>query len=83
MFEFSLFFKVQLKSRPPFTALWDDAPLRRHSSNEILPFAITCNELESIMLSEISQRKTNIIWFHLYVESEKKTKEQINKKQTD
>ena len=29
--------------------------------NEILPFATTCMEPEGIMLSEISQRKTNII----------------------
>ena len=29
--------------------------------NEILPFATTWMELEGIMLSEISQRKTNII----------------------
>ena len=29
--------------------------------NELLPFANTWMELESIMLSEISQRKTNII----------------------
>ena len=29
--------------------------------NEILPFATTWVELEGIMLSEISQRKTNII----------------------
>jgi len=27
------------------------------------------NGLENIMLSEISQRKTNIVWYHLYVES--------------
>jgi len=32
--------------------------------NEILPFATTWMELESIMLSEISQRKTNAICFH-------------------
>ena len=51
--------------------------------NEILPFETIWMDLKCIMLSEISQRKTNIIWFHLYVESEKKTKEQINKKQTD
>ena len=30
-------------------------------NNEILPFAITWMKLESIMLGEISQRKTNII----------------------
>ena len=30
-------------------------------NNEILPFATTWMELEGIMLSEISQRKTNII----------------------
>ena len=29
--------------------------------NEILPYATTWMELEGIMLSEISQRKTNII----------------------
>ena len=32
--------------------------------NEILPFATTWMELEGIMLSEISQRKTNTIWLH-------------------
>ena len=34
--------------------------------NETLPFATTWMELEGIMLSEISQRKTNIILFHSY-----------------
>ena len=34
--------------------------------NEILPFATTWMELEGIMLSEISQRKTNIIWLNSY-----------------
>ena len=33
---------------------------------EILPFATMCMELEGIMLSKISQRKTNIIWLHSY-----------------
>ena len=28
-------------------------------------------DLENIMLSEISQRKTNTVWYHLYVESKK------------
>ena len=34
--------------------------------NEILPFATTWMELGGFMLSEISQRKTNIIWLHSY-----------------
>ena len=36
--------------------------------NEILLFAAKWMELECIMLSEISQRKTNIIRFHAPVE---------------
>ena len=28
-------------------------------------------DLESVILSEVSQRKTNTIWYHLYAESEK------------
>ena len=39
--------------------------------DEILPFAATRMELEGIMLSEVSQRKTGIICFHLYVDLEK------------
>ena len=39
--------------------------------NEILQFAATWMNLESIMLSEKSQTKTNIIWYHLCVESKK------------
>ena len=39
--------------------------------NEILPFATTWMDLESIMFSEISQRKTNTLCYHLYVESKK------------
>ena len=37
--------------------------------NEILPFATACMDWEGSMCSEINQRKTNIVWFHLYVES--------------
>ena len=40
--------------------------------NEIMPLAATWMDLEIIMLSEVSQRKATIIWYHLYVESKKK-----------
>ena len=34
--------------------------------NETMPFAATCTELEILMLSEVSQRKTNAIWYHIW-----------------
>ena len=37
--------------------------------NEIMPFEATWMQLEIIILSEFSKRKTNTIWYHLYVES--------------
>ena len=37
--------------------------------SEVVPFAATWMDLEVIILSEASQRKTNIICYHLYVES--------------
>ena len=37
--------------------------------NEVMPFSETWMDLEIIILSEVSQRKTNIIWYHLYAES--------------
>ena len=52
--------------------------------NEILPFAATWMDLESIMLSEISQTKTNTV-HRLHVESKKynklmnRTEEQIHR----
>ena len=42
-----------------------------HKKNEILPFATMWMDLESIMHSEINQRKTNTVRYHLYVESKK------------
>ena len=36
--------------------------------NEILPFAATWTDLEIIILSDISQRKTNTIFFSLVCE---------------
>ena len=41
---------------------------------ENLPFVATWMDLGSIMLSEINQRKTNTVWFHLYMEYEKYSK---------
>ena len=39
--------------------------------NKILPFAATWMDLEIIILSEVSQTQTNIVWYPLYVESKK------------
>ena len=41
--------------------------------NEILPSAMTWMDFEGIMLSEISQRKTNTVPSHLYVVSKEHT----------
>lgn len=38
----------------------------------ILPFVTTQLDLEDIMLSEISSRKTNTIWSHLNLKCESK-----------
>ena len=40
-------------------------------NNEIMPFAATWKNLEIIILNEIRQWKTNIVWY-LYVESKKR-----------
>ena len=37
----------------------------------ILPFVTIWVNLKDIMPSKISQRKTNTVWLHLYVESKK------------
>ena len=49
---------------------------------KILSFVIAWMDLEGIVLIEISRRKTNSIWFHLYVESKEQNKQQIKLKQT-
>ena len=50
-----------------------DLILLSHKKNEILPFAITWREVENVILIEISQRQTNTVCYHLYVESKKYT----------
>ena len=37
-----------------------------------MPFVATWMDLEIILLSEVSQSETNIIWYHLYVKPKKK-----------
>ena len=47
--------------------IWYIETMEYYSSlkkNEILPFATAQIDLEGIMLSEISQTKTNTIYFH-------------------
>ena len=39
--------------------------------NEIMPFAATWMDVETIILSEVSQTKTNITGYHLHVETKK------------
>ena len=48
-----------------------------------MPFAATWMDLEIITLSEVRQRKTNTIWYHLHVESKNDTNELIYKTETD
>ena len=40
-------------------------------NSELMPFAATWMDLEIIILSEVRQRKTNIIEYHIYVGSKK------------
>ena len=46
--------------------------LLSHEKNEMMPSAATWMDLEILILSEISQRKANIMWYHLHVESIKR-----------
>ena len=41
--------------------------LNYKKKNKIMPFAATWKQLEILILSEISQKKTNTIRYHLYV----------------
>ena len=40
--------------------------------NEIMPFATTGMDRETVILSEVKAEKDNTIWYHSYVESKKK-----------
>ena len=55
--------------------MWYIYTMEYHSAfkkNEIIPFAVTWMDLESVILSEVSQTEENSIWHPLYVESKKK-----------
>ena len=53
-------------------------------TNKIMPFATKWMTLEIFILSKVSQRKTNIILYHFYVESKKNdTNELIYETETD
>ena len=85
MFIAALFTKAKMWKQPkcPSTDEWIKKiqyTMEYYSAiekNEILPFAATWMDLEGIMLSEISQTKTNVLCYHLYVESKKQTNECI------
>ena len=55
--------------------------LLSHKKNELMLFAATWMDLEIIILSEVSQTKTNIVWYCLYVESKKNDTENLFTKQ--
>ena len=45
--------------------------------NDIMPFAATWMDLETIILSEVRKWRTNIMWYYWYVGSKKKGEDTI------
>ena len=56
-----------------------DGILLGHKKTKIMPFAATWIDLKIIILSEVRQRKINIIWDNEYVESNKKWYKELTK----
>ena len=57
--------------------MWDMCIIDYYSAikkNKILPCTMTSMNLEGSMLTEIRQRKTNTMYYHLYVKSLQKKK---------
>ena len=50
-------------------------------NSEIMLFAATRMDLEIIILNEVCQTKTNMMWYHLYVESKKMIQINLFRKQ--
>ena len=44
--------------------IYNGIPLS-HKKDGIMPYAVTWMQLDIIILSEISQKKTNTMWYHL------------------
>ena len=74
----ALFTKAKARKNPNVHWQWMDKKdmvhiyngiLLSQKKNEIMPFAATWMELEIIILSEVRKGKTNMIWYHLHVES--------------
>ena len=55
-----------------YTHAYNGILLLIHKKNEITSFAATWTDLGIVILIGVRQRKTNIMWYHLYVESKKK-----------
>ena len=55
--------------------------LLSHKKNKIRPFAATWMDPETVILSEVSQRKTDIIWYSLHVESKEMVPINLSTKQ--
>ena len=78
----ALFTMAQTRKQPkrPSTEEWIKKMWYRYTmeyylaikKNEIMPFPTTWMELESATLNEISQRRRNILWCSLFVESKNK-----------
>ena len=47
--------------------------LFNHNTNEILSHTATWMDIKIIILSKVNQKKTNAVWYHLSVETKKKT----------
>ena len=52
-------------------------------NSEIMSFAATWMDLEMTTLGEVSQTKTNILWYHFYVEPKKKWYKETYFKKTE